>query len=178
VRATILIAPPDLIPQLQHHPSVRDAQVFTDGETSQALDAISQHERPIVLVEQQFAASSLGQAFIRQVRLGPDGGLCEIQLVGVRRAARHKLHERVYLDGEAATLLDISTSGAHVLSSAPLKPRQRVRIALREGDRPLTGIAIWVHFELPREGPRYRAGVEFIESAAATLAEYISEITR
>ena len=67
---------------------------------------------------------------------------------------------------------------AHIISLAPVKPRQRLRISLKDGDRPLTGVAVWVHFELPEEGPRYRAGIEFGPSASSAVADYISERTR
>jgi hypothetical protein len=39
-------------------------------------------------------------------------------------------------------------------------------------------MAVWVQYELPKEGPRYRAGIQFADSAAAAVAEYISEVAR
>jgi len=130
------------------------------------------------VLERDFARSARGEAFINQLNTDLKGTGYEVRIVGVRRAARHKLRERIVIDGQSATVLDISTRGAHIISLAPVKPRQRVRVLLREGDRPLTGVAVWVHFELPDEGPRYRAGLEFASSASPTLAEYISERTR
>ena len=178
MRSTILIASPTAIEILQEQPYLQVAQAFVDSDTTDALALIREQERPLVVLERDFARSARGEAFINQLTSELKGTGYEVRIVGVRRATRHKLRERIVIDGQAATVLDISTRGAHIISLAPVKPRPRVRILLREGERPLTGVAVWVQFELPAEGPRYRAGIEFASSASSVLAEYISERTR
>jgi archaeosine-15-forming tRNA-guanine transglycosylase len=74
----------------------------------------------------------------------------------------------VLIDGNAAVLVDLSISGAQVLSATVLKPNQRVRLTLSDarGIVRASGTVAWATFEIP---PRYRAGIEFVgggESAA------------
>lgn len=60
--------------------------------------------------------------------------------------------------------MDLSEGGAHVVSSSPLRPNQKVRISLPlEPDARLRATVAWASFELPKgsSGPRYRAGIEF-----------------
>jgi hypothetical protein len=96
---------------------------------------------------------------------------------GTRRAPRFKVTGTVdvLVDGNAATLVDVSVVGAQVLTPAVLKPNQRIRMAL-----PADGGAIrfnaavaWAKFEIPpQSGPRYRAGIEFIDANANALDAY------
>ena len=80
------------------------------------------------------------------------------------------------IDGDAAVLIDISLIGAQVLSSASLRPNQRVRIALPQDDGPIRFRAsvAWAKFELPKTGgaPRYRAGLEFVDADEASITRY------
>ena len=151
---------------------------FSGGDAAVALDQIRQHVPMIIAVEREFGASPAGQALIRQIIADDNLSSCQIQMVGVRRSQRYKVNEPVLLDGTTATLLDISTTGAHVLSPAALKPTQELYVALRVDSTPLPAVAVWVQYELPREGPQYRAGIQFAPSAAAAVAEYISEMAR
>jgi hypothetical protein len=87
---------------------------------------------------------------------------------GTRRAPRSRMMEgvEVMVDGNTATLIDLSVVGAQVVSPTILKPNQRVRMALAEGKRPIrfsAGVA-WATFELAKTGPQYRAGIEFFDA--------------
>ena len=87
---------------------------------------------------------------------------------GTRRAPRFKIIEgiEVLIDGNPAMLVDLSTVGAQVVSGTLLKPNQRVRLSFTEGAKPVrfsAGVA-WSAFELPKAGPRYRAGIEFFDA--------------
>ena len=87
---------------------------------------------------------------------------------GTRRAQRFKIIEgiEVLIDGNPAMLVDLSTVGAQVVSGTLLKPNQRVRLSFTEGTKPVrfsAGVA-WSAFELPKAGPRYRAGIEFFDA--------------
>ena len=77
------------------------------------------------------------------------------------------------VDGNAATLVDLSTVGAQVVSPTMLKPNQRVRMALhrRRTARVRFNAAVaWASFEIPpKSGPRYRAGIEFVDADGAAV---------
>ncbi len=97
---------------------------------------------------------------------------------GTRRAQRFKVAERVevIIDGNPATLVDVSVVGAMVVSPTSLKPNQRVRVSLPSSSRPIrvgAGVA-WSAFEIPRTGPRYRAGIEFFDADPPTLEQFIT----
>ena len=87
---------------------------------------------------------------------------------GTRRAQRFKIIEgiEVLIDGNPAMLVDLSTVGAQVVSGTLLKPNQRVRLSFVENAKNVrfsAGVA-WSAFELPKAGPRYRAGIEFFDA--------------
>ena len=97
---------------------------------------------------------------------------------GTRRAGRLAIQDgiEVLVDGSPARLVDLSAVGGQVLSSAVLKPNQRVRVSMVDGRVTLRCQAtiIWARFELSRGdlGPRYRAGLEFSGADADGVAEY------
>ncbi len=76
------------------------------------------------------------------------------------------------IDGNTATLVDLSTLGAQVISNTVLKPNQRVRLTLSDGKTTIraTGTIAWARFEIPPgSGPRYRAGIEFVNPDTAAI---------
>jgi hypothetical protein len=96
---------------------------------------------------------------------------------GTRRAPRFKLVEQVEvtIDGNPAVLVDVSVVGAMVVSPTSLKPNQRVRMSLPDSARPIrigAGVA-WSAFEIPKTGPRYRAGIEFYDADASSMERFI-----
>jgi hypothetical protein len=100
---------------------------------------------------------------------------------GVRRAERLVVTRNVeiLIDGNPATLVNISVVGAQVLSPLSLRPNQRVRMSLVDEARPIrfNGVVAWAAFEMPKEGPRYRAGVSFYDAAPDMVARFIESIT-
>jgi hypothetical protein len=97
---------------------------------------------------------------------------------GTRRAPRFKIVAGidVVIDGNPATLIDLSLVGAHVLSPTILRPNQRVRLSLPDPVRAIrvsAGIA-WAAFEMPKAGPRYRAGIEFFDADAARVGRFLA----
>ncbi|MBI4264291.1 MAG: PilZ domain-containing protein [Acidobacteria bacterium] len=101
---------------------------------------------------------------------------------GTRRAPRFKMVDGVDLqiDGNSATIVDLSLVGAQVLSATILKPNQRVRISLADGPRParFSGAVAWASFEIPKGAPRYRAGVEFFDADQAVITRLIESKKR
>jgi hypothetical protein len=80
----------------------------------------------------------------------------------------------ILIDGSTATLVELSTTGAQVISASSLKPQQRVRVTL-PGSTPLqvTGEIAWAMFEMPAGGPRYRAAVTFVSPDTARIAAFL-----
>jgi hypothetical protein len=103
----------------------------------------------------------------------------ELDQRGTRRAQRVIMIETVEIlvDGNPARLVDLSPIGAQVLSSAVLKPNQRVRVSMVDERVTLRmqATVAWARFELPkgRPGPVYRAGLEFIAPDADGIGGYL-----
>ena len=94
---------------------------------------------------------------------------------GTRRAPRIRIRPGVdiQLDGNPASVVDLSTWGAQVLSSTILRPNQKVRVSIPNDEFVMRfrGAIAWAKFELPQatSSPRYRAGVEFIDADATAV---------
>ncbi len=96
---------------------------------------------------------------------------------GTRRALRFKVAGTfgTLLDGNAATVIDISPIGAQVVSSIMLKPNQVVRMAISDdhGSLRFTAAVAWASFEIPpNSGPRYRAGIKFMDADQGALGGF------
>jgi hypothetical protein len=96
---------------------------------------------------------------------------------GTRRAPRFKIAHgvEVLIDGNPAALLDLSTVGAQVISPTILRPNQRVRVSLTDGAGLIrfNAAIAWAAFEIPPQvGPRYRAGIEFMDADAAAVDRF------
>jgi hypothetical protein len=96
---------------------------------------------------------------------------------GTRRATRHKMAPQleVVVDGNGATLVDLSIAGAQLVSPTILRPNQRVRVALTDdaGTVRLNGAVAWAAFEIPpKSTPRYRAGVEFADADPSAVGAF------
>jgi hypothetical protein len=98
---------------------------------------------------------------------------------GTRRAPRVKIVDgvEVMIDGSPATLIDLSVVGAQVISPTILRPNQRVRMILPDEERPIRCVAgvAWAAFEMPKSGPRYRAGIEFFDAESGNLDRFIEQ---
>jgi len=212
VSSIVLIAASHHLAALQQHPDLTAADAFADTDALKALDAITQKRPQVVALEQSFAASARGAAFINRIKADPALAACEIRILeadagatgatvpaavpadavstpspaapvqrGTRRAERHIVSRNVevLIDGNPATLVNISIVGAQVLSMSSLRPNQRVRMSLVDATRPtrFNGVIAWANFEMPKEGPRYRAGVNFYDAAPDMVARFIETVT-
>jgi hypothetical protein len=97
--------------------------------------------------------------------------------VGTRRLPRQPLAGAVEItiDGNSALLVDLSPLGAQVVSPTVLRPNQRIRLGItdRVGTVRVSGSIAWATFEIPPgSGPRYRAGVEFLQPDTAQLEAF------
>ncbi len=96
---------------------------------------------------------------------------------GTRRAVRIRVaeHVTVMVDGHTATLVDLSTLGAQVLSPTVLRPNHRVRVVMADDRASVKCAAVvaWASFEIPpKVAPRYRAGLQFLDAAPSDVAAY------
>ena len=118
-----------------------------------------------------------GEGAAVAVAAAPVPAVAPLDQRGTRRAPRFRIVDgvEVMVDGNAATLIDLSLVGAQVVSSSSLKPNQRIRVSIGDnGKRPLrisAGVA-WAFFELAKTGPRYRAGIEFFDAEAETVQKF------
>jgi hypothetical protein len=82
----------------------------------------------------------------------------------------------IQLDGSPASVIDLSTAGAQVLSTTILRPNQKVRVTIPQDDTHVRcrGTIAWAKFELPRPAaaPLYRAGVEFLDADADFIEQF------
>ena len=102
---------------------------------------------------------------------------------GTRRVPRIKLagQRTVQIDGNQAQLIDLSSAGAQVVSVPILKPNQRVRVSLSDegGVIRVTAAIAWASFEIaPKTGPRYRAGLEFVNVEPQTTEAILAYCAR
>jgi len=100
---------------------------------------------------------------------------------GTRRAPRVAITREiaVLIDGNPATLINISVVGAQVTTPLALRPNQRVRISLEEAERPVrfNGVVAWATYEMAKDGPRYRAGINFHDASPDMVMRFIETIT-
>ena len=97
--------------------------------------------------------------------------------IGTRHSPRFKIVNGVdvEIDGNPATLVDLSVSGAQVVSLTILKPNQRVRFIMPSTKPPirLKAAVAWASFEIPKGLARYRAGIHLLNADAAAMMRFI-----
>ena len=112
-------------------------------------------------------------------RRGAETEAVKLDQRGTRRAQRAKIVDgvEVLIDGSPAMLIDLSVVGAQVVSPTILRPNQRVRMILPDEERPIRCVAgvAWAAFEMPKSGPRYRAGIEFFDAESGNLDRFIEQ---
>ncbi|MGE5246227.1 MAG: PilZ domain-containing protein [Betaproteobacteria bacterium] len=97
-----------------------------------------------------------------------------------RRASRHAFaHEvGVQIDGGEATLVDLSVTGAQVISLTALKPNRVVKLQLPNDNGPMSckGKIVWARLEPPSNGQpfRYRAGIFFVTADPAGINTFMA----
>lgn len=207
----VLIGPASSIPSLRERlDSGAEMHTFTDTEAEEALDHIIRSKPRIVAVDHEFSATSGGTALINRIKDDPALLACELRVIQtddalmrrsgagtgtaddprppldrpcVRRARRQpaKAGVEIMIDGNAATLVDMSPMGVQVLSPRSLKPNQRVRVVFSD-DRGVVrcqGSIAWASFEMPAGEPtRYRAGIALTSADPDALKGYLERHTR
>ncbi len=176
--ATVIIAPAEHLAGFQEQRGLKGAQAFPDTEAHQALDVITRERPQLIALERNFASSRRGVALMNRIKADPALSATEIRIVSSRRAPRYKVNKdaQVVIDGNPANVVDISLVGAQVVSLTSLRPNQRVRMSLDTAGVRFNANVAWATFELPADGPRYRAGIQFHDANAEMLARLVDAI--
>jgi len=105
-----------------------------------------------------------------------------LDFTGTRRAPRHGVDgaREILVDGKPGSLVNLSLVGVQLVTTAALKPGQRVRVSLSEPKGALRcgATVVWATFEMTKDGPRYRVGLDFINPNTAALDGYIGRLKR
>ena len=82
-RHTVLIAAPELLPALKARLADENPELlaFTDAEALRALEVITTHRPPIVLLERKFRSSPRGAALINRIKADPSLVDTEIRII-------------------------------------------------------------------------------------------------
>jgi len=174
---------------------------FSEADALQALEVITKRRPKVVTLERLFAMTPRGAALINRIKADPKLENSEIRVLahdsdysrvvprvtkpaaqaldqrGTRRAPRFKMKDTALavVDGANAVLIDLSTIGAQLVSPAKLSPNQQVPVILTDDGAAISFNAnvAWTSFEIqPGSGPRYRAGIEFIDADAEQVEAY------
>lgn len=160
-----------LINRIKADPSLAACEIRIVAPDGTAVPAPPRQAGEGVAVATAGAAAAVAVATVQPAAAAP------LDQRGTRRAPRFKMSDplEVQIDGNPATLVDLSMVGAQVLSPTILKPNQRIRVTLPNGTRPLrvSGAVAWASFEIPKGRVRYRAGVEFLDADPAALTRFI-----
>ena len=146
---------------------------FADSSRGQALINRIRDDKTLADVEVRVMAKNAAQNRVA-VKRGSHGGGAAVAVdepkvldkAGTRRAPRIRIRDgvEVAVDNNPATLVDLSTVGAQVVSATVLKPNQRVRVSMGDGKAAVkcAGSIAWAAFEMPKGMPtRYRAGIDW-----------------
>ena len=164
---------------------------FADSELPRALEVILQRRPRVVIVNEAIATTSPAIALIERIRYDASLQPCEVRIVpfgesvgpldmtGTRRAPRYQMADglKADIDGNPATLVNLSLVGAQVISPAILKPKQRLRFSMAGEGKPLRiqSVVATVAVEIIQGAPRYRAGIEFFNADYTLLQVFIDK---
>jgi len=203
---TLFIGPKALAASLDKHPDTRDTEllIFEEEQVCEAVEQMVRQRPRVVALPEKFALSPRGTALAHRIAVDsqlagtqvlmidaqgsavpvPTGGRptwLPLDGAGTRRVPRIRMRQGldVQIDGATASLVDLSTMGAQVVSTAVLKPRQRVRVVLAVEPYLIraAGTVAWALFEIPKGGlpPHYRAGLEFSSADPEPLLQFCIE---
>jgi hypothetical protein len=176
----VLIAPADHLAGLQEQRGLKGAQAFADTDAHSALETITRDRPKLIAIERDFASSRRGVALMNRIKADPGLATSEVRIVYSRRAPRYRVSSmHAVIDGNPALVIDLSVIGAQVISATALRPNQRIRMTLAgEQSVKFNAAVAWAAFELPAEGPRYRAGIQFQDANSAVVARLLETVNQ
>jgi PilZ domain len=157
-----------------------DARVVRKGAASEATPAAPSGQAASSATSKAAKAPATPPAPQKPIAIAPTrepaAATASSSSTGTRRASRTRMTPDldITVDGTTATLIDLSGSGAQVVSPSGLKPNQRVRIVLADDQAnvKVAGSVAWASFEITKNGPRYRAGIEFVKPDVAAIEAF------
>jgi len=171
----------DHLAGLQEQRGLKGAQAFPDTDAHTALEVITRERPKLIAIERDFASSRRGVALMNRIKADPALATTEVRIVYSRRAPRYRVVSmQAVIDGNPALVIDLSMIGAQVLSSTALRPNQRIRMTLagEQGGLKFNAAVAWATFELPAEGPRYRAGIQFQDANTAVITRLLETVNQ
>ena len=100
-----------------------------------------------------------------------------IDMTGTRRAPRFNIAEgtEVQIDGETATLVNLSLVGAQVCSPVALKPKQRVSVVFADEGESMhvRSVVASVSVKKANGTTRYLTGIEFLDADQLAMQRLI-----
>jgi PilZ domain-containing protein len=201
---TVVIGASDFLPGLKERATAvlraGELLAFSDAESLRALETITRRRPAVVALERLFAVTPRGVALINRIKADPSLRQSEIRVIehnsdyarvvprpaatpepsldqrGTRRAERVKIADRVkvLVAAKLATLVDLSSVGAQVITSEGMKPNQRVDVALIDSAARITFSAtvVWTAFQMSDGEPTFRAGLDFVDADGAAVVAY------
>ncbi|MDQ3486393.1 MAG: PilZ domain-containing protein [Acidobacteriota bacterium] len=165
-----------LINRIRTDPNLGGSEVRVMSHTG---DYVRQVARPAASVAAGAGVDKVAAGLsVASPAAAPEAPARGLDWHGTRRAPRTRMRGgvEIQLDGNPATVVDVSTVGAQVVSNTILRPNQKVRVSIPQEDTLVRcrGTVAWAKFELPKPSapPVYRAGVEFIDVDAAAVDEF------
>jgi PilZ domain-containing protein len=178
---------------------------FASTTLATAFESVRSNQPGLVALDAMFAETLEGRAFIDRVdklaipgsdirlvakvgaawattplvRAGKAAPL-DVKAAGLntRRAPRFLVLDplKAVVESTNADLVDLSVLGAQVVSTPVLRPNQKIRVALPDGEGTLRVSAhvAWSLYEKPRHATDayYRAGMEFTDAAKEALEDF------
>jgi CheY-like chemotaxis protein len=164
-----------LINRIKTDPQLGNAEVRVMSHTGD-------YTRQVAKPNKSEAASDAGGDASRGGAVAVESAARPLDWHGTRRAPRYKVRAgvEIQVDGNPASVVDLSSVGVQVLSTTILRPNQKVRVSIPNDEFVMRfrGAIAWAKFELPKpnDPPRYRAGVDFADADAAALDDFCAKI--
>jgi hypothetical protein len=99
-----------------------------------------------------------------------------VDYCGTRRSPRFRMdgQAEILVNGDRARLVNMSATGAQMLVSTRVRPDEALRLALVDatGEVRARAVVAWSSLEPSQAGVRYRAGLEFVNSAIPPIEAF------
>lgn len=145
---------------------VEDDRRYSQMPSQRTVESTAAVTEPVV--------EHMASIVIEELPAAPGAALDQ---VGTRQAPRFRIISGVdvEIDGNPATLVDLSVAGAQVVSLTILKPNQRVRFIVPSNKPPmrLKAEVAWAAFEIPKGLARYRAGIQLFGADPTAMMRFI-----
>ena len=165
--AAVLIASSDLLPALEQRAAIGgQALRFSDAQPLEALEAITLHRPPLVVLERFFAATPRGSALINRIKADPGCANAEIRVL-----SHTGDYSRVIVKPEGAPAAQAAPAPA--APAQPTSPPSTGTTAATAPTPPTTGTA-HIDWRGTRRHPRFRMKdgiIAQIEGKDATVVD-------